>query len=196
MRPRVRRHARILVICLAWTAIAAGQEKSLDRLSEEHRSWLRRDVKYIITDREKDVFLSLETLEERGRFIEAFWRRRDPSPAAGANEFKEEHYQRIEYANKFLGRGTFREGWETDRGRYYIMLGEPRSIQRFAGHHTIFDSELWMYEGDVRLGLPRRSRSTWPSLLRGVLRSCEPSPPSYRGERLRRRARRCCTALG
>lgn len=154
MKERVRRTAWALVICLASATIAAGQEKLLERLREEHRLWLEQDVHYIITDRERDIFLSLETLEERGRFIEAFWRRRDPSAATPTNEFKEEHYRRIEHANKILGRGTHLEGWRTDRGRYYIILGEPRSIERFGGHPDIYDSELWMYDGDTRRGLP------------------------------------------
>ena len=109
---------------------------------------------YIITDREEDVFLSLETLEERTRFIEVFWEKRDPYPATPANEFKDEHYARIEYANQYLGRDTFRAGWRTDRGRYYILLGEPRERHSFDGYNEVVSSELWFYQGDVQKGLP------------------------------------------
>ena len=80
-------------------------------LSPEHQSWLERDVVYIITEREREVFLLLESVDERNRFIEAFWRKRDPNPATPANEFRDEHYRRIEYANSQFGRETFREGW-------------------------------------------------------------------------------------
>jgi GWxTD domain-containing protein len=124
------------------------------KLNEEHRNWLEKDVVYIITDREKDVFLSLETVEERNRFIEAFWRKRDPNPATPENEYKVEHYRRIEHANTFLGRETFREGWRTDRGRYYILLGEPRETQHFDGYAELVSCELWFYQGEPRLGLP------------------------------------------
>src|SRR3990172_11226788 len=82
--------------------VAAGADDRVKKLSEEHRNWLERDVVYIITDREKDVFLSLGTVEERNRFIEAFWRKRDPNPATPANEYKDEHYRRIDHPNTFL----------------------------------------------------------------------------------------------
>ena len=118
--------------CTAIAPAAAGQEElsrgeKIERLREDHREWIEQEVVYIITEREEDVFLSLETLEERNRFIEVFWEKRDPHPATPENEFRDEHYRRIEYANQYLGRDTFRDGWRTDRGRYYIILGEPRS---------------------------------------------------------------------
>jgi GWxTD domain-containing protein len=97
-------------------------------MSEAHRKWIEEEVVYIAADREKEVFRDLQTVEERDRFIEAFWARRDPNPATPANEYREEHYRRIAYANEFLGRDTFRPGFRTDRGRYYILLGEPKTI--------------------------------------------------------------------
>jgi GWxTD domain-containing protein len=149
MRPNT-----LAVFFLALLPVAATADDRLDKLSEAHRSWLERDVVYIITDKERDVFLSLGTVEERDRFIEAFWRKRDPNPATPANEYKDEHYRRIEHANTFLGRETFREGWRTDRGRYYILLGEPRETQRFDGYSELVSCELWFYQGEPRLGLP------------------------------------------
>ncbi len=123
-------------------------------MSDAHRKWIEEEVVYIITDREKEVFLALPTVEERDRFIEAFWSRRDPNPATPANEFREEHYRRVDYANEFLGRDTFRPGWRTDRGRYFILLGEPKTIERFSGGNEIVDSELWFYQGGGARGLP------------------------------------------
>lgn len=131
-----------------------SRDEKLERLREDHRAWLEEEVAYIITDREEDVFLSLETLEERTRFIEVFWGKRDPYPATPENEFKDEHYARVEYANKYLGRDTFREGWRTDRGRYWILLGEPRERHSFDGYNEVVSSELWFYQGDVSKGLP------------------------------------------
>ncbi len=131
-----------------------AKDERLDELSDEHRKWLEEEVVYIITDMEREVFLSIDTLEERQHLIEAFWRKRDPNRAAALNEFKEEHYRRIDYANKFLGRETFRPGWKTDRGRYYIILGEPREIQRFEGYMELLSTHLWFYEGDVSKGIP------------------------------------------
>ncbi len=123
-------------------------------MSDAHRKWIEEEVVYIITDRERDVFRELQTVEERERFIEAFWTRRDPNPATPRNEFREEHYERIDYANRFLGRDTFRPGWRTDRGRYYVLLGEPKTIERFSGGNEIVDSELWFYQGGGDRGLP------------------------------------------
>jgi GWxTD domain-containing protein len=123
-------------------------------MSDAHRKWIEEDVVYIVTDREKEVFRELQTVEERDRFIDAFWTRRDPNPATPVNEFREEHYKRIDYANQFLGRDTFRPGWRTDRGRYYILLGEPKTIERFSGGNEIVDSELWFYQGGGERGLP------------------------------------------
>ncbi len=148
------------VATAALPASAPGQQEELsrgdklERLREDHRKWLEEEVVYIITDQEEDVFLSLETLEERDRFIEVFWEKRDPYPATLENEFREEHYRRLEYANRYLGRETFREGWRTDRGRYYIMLGEPRERHSFDGYNEVVSSELWFYQGDVQKGLP------------------------------------------
>ncbi len=130
----------------------ASADERVDRLTEEHKAWLEREVVYIITEREREVFLTPESVEERNRFIEAFWRKRDPNPATLDNEYKIEHYRRIDYANTHLGRETSREGWRTDRGRYYILLGEPREIQRFDGYGQIVSSHLWFYQGDLRMG--------------------------------------------
>ena len=127
---------------------------ALFQLSDEHRRWIEEEVTYIATDREKEVFPQLQTVEERDRFIDAFWSRRDPNPATPANEYRDEHYRRIDYANQFLGRETFRPGWRTDRGRFYILLGEPKTIERFSGGNEIVDSELWFYQGGGEHGLP------------------------------------------
>ncbi|GMR21965.1 MAG: hypothetical protein BMS9Abin37_0288 [Acidobacteriota bacterium] len=138
----------------SWVPLVALVDERLDRLSDEHKSWLERDVVYIITERERDVFLTLESVDERNRFIEAFWRKRDPNRATPVNEFRQEHYRRLDYANTYLGRETFREGWQTDRGRFYIILGEPREIQRFDGYNGLVSAHLWFYQGERGLAVP------------------------------------------
>jgi len=75
----------------------------------------------------------LNSDKERDLFIEAFWKQRDPTPSTPINEFNEEHYSRIEYANKMFGRETPKPGWKTERGKIYIILGKPMSTQ---GHGT------------------------------------------------------------
>ncbi|MFW6198848.1 MAG: GWxTD domain-containing protein [Acidobacteriota bacterium] len=125
-----------------------------DELSEEYRVWLEEEVRWIITDDERDVFLRLDTDEKRERFIEEFWRQRDPTPGTERNEYRELHYERFEYANDRFGRDTPQPGWRTDRGRIHILLGEPRSISRLPNTQLAYPVELWFYGADPRLGVP------------------------------------------
>lgn len=125
-----------------------------DDLPRRHKKWLEEEVVYIIASLEKEVFLKLETDRERDRFIEAFWKHRDPTPGTPENEVREKHYRRINYANHFFGRGTPKPGWRTDRGRIHIIMGEPNDIQRFEGKTTVYPSEVWFYQGKTNLGLP------------------------------------------
>ena len=141
--------------------VAAAQEELSEKekiaaLPERHRIWLAEEVPYIITDREKRVFLRLTSEQQRSSFVGAFWRKRDLNPSTPENEFKDEHYERLDYVNKWFGRSTFREGWQTDRGRYYILVGPPRSIQNFEARDEIYPTELWFYNNSElkRFGLP------------------------------------------
>ena len=90
-------------------------------MGKTYRKWLDEDVRWIITDEERSAFMQLSNDEERDQFIEAFWQRRDPTPDTEENEFKEEHYRRIAYANEHFAAGI--PGWKTDRGRIYIVFG-------------------------------------------------------------------------
>ena len=104
----------------------ARDKKLRQELESPYRKWLNEDVAYIITDEERAAFKRLQTDEEREQFIENFWLRRDPTPDTVENEFKEEHYRRIAYANEHFASGI--PGWKTDRGRIYIMYGPPDEI--------------------------------------------------------------------
>ena len=129
---------------------------SLEKLNlpEKYKIWLENEVEYIITSLEKEVFLKLHSDRERDLFIEAFWKQRDPTPGTPVNEFKTEHYLRIQYADRYLGRSTPKPGRKTDRGRIYITLGMPDDIQRFEGKTHIYPSEIWFYQGKSDIGLP------------------------------------------
>ena len=124
---------RVLRSCVIAACLVAGASAQAQRGSESKTSHyaerLNRDVVYIITDDERAVFKKLGTPEEKDAFIEQFWLRRDPNPATPENEFKEEHYRRIAYANEHFKSGI--DGWETDRGRFYIMYGPPTSLETF-----------------------------------------------------------------
>jgi GWxTD domain-containing protein len=103
-------------------------------LSNTYKKWLNEDVVYIITPEEKSAFKQLSNDEERDQFIEQFWLRRDPTPDTPENEYKEEHYRRIAYANEHFPAGI--PGWKTDRGRIYIMWGPPDQITSHASGGT------------------------------------------------------------
>jgi len=137
---------------LAGLVLAQGKGKPV--LPEKYKKWLNEEVVYIITSKEKDVFQKLETDRERDIFIEAFWKHRDPTPGTPQNEFKEEHYKRLAYANEYFGRGTPRPGWMTDQGRIYIILGPPQNIEEYDTIQNVYPTKVWFYLGDTTQGLP------------------------------------------
>jgi GWxTD domain-containing protein len=125
-------------------------------LKKAYKDWLEKDVTYIITDEERKAFKKLATDDERERFIEEFWRRRDPDPDTDENEFKEEYYERIAYANEHFASGV--PGWKTDRGRIWIMYGKPNELETHpmggpyerpsyegGGSTTTYPFEIWFY---------------------------------------------------
>jgi len=117
------------------------EEKLRKELETPYRKWMNEDVVYIITDEEKAAFKRLSTDDERQQFIEQFWLRRDPTPDTEENEFKEEHYRRIAYANEHFSSQI--PGWKTDRGRIYITYGPPDEIEDRS--NTPSRSFLWHY---------------------------------------------------
>jgi GWxTD domain-containing protein len=131
---------------------AHGQVRERD-LGQPYREWLNA-VAYIILPAERDVFMKLTTDRDRDLFIAAFWRQRDPTPETPQNEYKDEHLRRFQYANDILGRGTPRDGWRTDQGRIWILLGKPNSVEHFDATLGIHPCQVWYYFGDAAKGLP------------------------------------------
>lgn len=131
-------------------------KKTLKELDNSFKTWLNEDVTYIISPEERTAFLQLETNEEREQFIEQFWLRRSSNPDMPDNDFKEEHYRRIAYANEHFASGI--PGWKTDRGRIYIIWGAPdeieshptggnydRPMEEGGGSTTTYPWERWRY---------------------------------------------------
>ncbi len=127
-----------------------------EKMGKVYKKWLDEDVRWIITDEELSAFKKLATNAERDQFIESFWQRRDPTPDTEENEFKEEHYRRIAYADERFAAGI--RGSRTDRGRIYIMYGKPDSIdahpaggpyqrpqEEGGGSTSTFPFEVWRY---------------------------------------------------
>ena len=160
------RLALIVASALCASPVVLTQEQQQDptskprnvkpELKKAYKDWLDKDVTYIITDEERKAFKKLATDDERERFIEEFWRRRDPDPDTDENEFKEEYYERIAYTNEHFSSGI--PGWKTDRGRIYIMYGKPderethpmggsyeRPSWEGGGSTTTYPFEIWFY---------------------------------------------------
>jgi GWxTD domain-containing protein len=121
-----------------------------------YKHWISDEVPYIITEEEKRTFKGLNTDDEREQFIEAFWERRNPNPGTPENEFKEEYYRRIAYANEHYASGI--PGWKADRGRIYIMYGPADEIdshpsggtyvrpsEEGGGETATYPFETWRY---------------------------------------------------
>src|ERR1700746_3090712 len=134
----------------------ANEKRFKQEVSGAYKKWLSEDVVWIITDEERAAFKQLSNDEERDQFIEAFWQRRDPTPDTIENEYKEEHYRRIAYANEHFPAGI--PGWKTDRGRMYLMYGAPdeidahpsggtyeRPIEEGGGETSTYPFEDWRY---------------------------------------------------
>jgi len=134
----------------------AAQKAVRQELKGAYKTWLTQDVAYIITDEESKAFKSLSNDEERDAFIEQFWLRRNPDPDSPENEFREEHYRRIAYANEHFAAG--KPGWKTDRGQIYIEYGKPDNLESHpdGGQYTrpadegggttvTFPFEIWNY---------------------------------------------------
>jgi len=157
----------LLVLAFGSAAIFAQGDKPTEdittksrvvkpELKDVYKKWLTTDVPYIITGAEKKAFQALQTDEERENFIENFWRRRDPNPDTEENEFREQYYERIAYANEHFTSGI--PGWKTDRGRIYIAWGKPDEIETHpsggaydrpsyegGGSTTTYPFEIWWY---------------------------------------------------
>jgi GWxTD domain-containing protein len=130
--------------------------KQKEELKSVYKKWLNEDVSYIITDEERKAFKALKTDEERDQFIEQFWLRRDPDPDTPENEYKDQYYERIQYANEHYASGI--PGWKTDRGRIYVTFGKPDEIESHpsggtydrpsyegGGSTTTYPFENWWY---------------------------------------------------
>ena len=133
-----------------------AQKAVRQELKGAYKTWLDQDVTYIISDEERKAFKNLSNDEERDAFIEQFWLRRNPNPDSPENEFREEHYRRIAYANEHFAAG--KPGWKTDRGHVYIAFGKPDSIDAHpsggsyqrpmdegGGETSTFPFEVWHY---------------------------------------------------
>jgi len=153
-----------LIVGIVFILAAAGVPASFSQakasggagLAPKYEKWLTEEACYIVTDKEKDVFLKLASDKERDVFIESFWKQRDPNPATPQNEFKDEHYRRLTYANTHFRTETT-PGWKTDVGRAYIVMGDALKPVGWA-------MKMRLIEG-VRTGSSERAKTVTSSYL-------------------------------
>jgi GWxTD domain-containing protein len=151
----MRKRALVLLVVFGLAAgrpLAAQLKVAEKDLAEKYREWLKL-VAYIILPVEREVFMKLSNDRDRDIFVETFWKQRDPTPGTPENEYRDEMIKRFVYVNKFLRRNTAREGWQTDMGRIYMILGPPASKEYF-NNSGIVPCEAWSYYGDTKKGLP------------------------------------------
>ncbi len=150
---KVKASTIIFFIIFITSFVLSGRKIKEENLPEKYRDFLKL-TQYIILPREKEVFMQLTNNRDRDILITTFWKQRDPTLGTPENEYKKEHTKRFLYANRRYGRGTSREGWMTDMGRIYIILGPPVSINRFGATKGIYPTQVWYYYGDRKKGLP------------------------------------------
>jgi GWxTD domain-containing protein len=154
----------VLILCGMVLGFAEPREKqvtltgkhrreAIKKLSPHHKFWFDM-VTHISTREERDVFLRLSNDRDKDMFINAFWLQRDPTPGTPSNEYKTEIEKRFSEANEQFGRTSGRPGWMTDRGKFYMILGKPNSIDRFDSKPGLYPARVWFYYGDKSLGLP------------------------------------------
>jgi GWxTD domain-containing protein len=132
---------------MAWPVMSPSAHAQTNQAQDRWQKWLGEDVPWIITDEERNAFRQLTTDAERAQFIEQFWLKRDPTPLTPENEFRDEYYRRIGFANGRFTSQSGVPGWRTDRGRIYIRFGPPDEIDSHpaanGGQTPAF--ETWRY---------------------------------------------------
>ncbi len=131
--------------------VSFGKEKV--KLEYKYKKFIQ-EVSPIITPTEKKIFYKLKTNKERDEFIKLFWKQRDPTPLTPENEFKEEYYKRLEYVNRIFGSEEGKPGWATERGKFYLLLGPPKTIDRYDGMGRLYPTEVWFYSISPKYGVP------------------------------------------
>jgi GWxTD domain-containing protein len=139
-------------------AQAGAAKKEVDK----YERWLKEEIQLLITPDEEAAFKKLKSDEEKDKFIELFWAKRDPSPMDKANEFKNEWYARLDFVNKTYSKGSVSKGWHTDMGKVYMIFGPPTRIQAaqletkaesMEGGQIMGPPETWVYQPMPALGL-------------------------------------------
>jgi GWxTD domain-containing protein len=134
----------LLVLSACGTALLHAATKTA--LPAKYAVWMNEEVPYIITNAERNAFLALKTDADRDAFIQNFWEIRNPDPNSPTNEFRDEYYRRLAYANDQFGSPGRHDGWRTDRGMVYITLGPPQQLTPYRSSQYLTPLEIWFYQ--------------------------------------------------
>ena len=146
---------------VAFGALVCGAQGAVAERKESLSKWLDGPVHYLVDSAEIKEFKAQKTDKDRADFVERFWRRRDPTPNTLVNEYRQLFWNRVKEANeKFLD--SAKPGWQTDRGKIYILYGPPDEMKEDTYAKATTDA------GDSR-GLIR-----WVYLKPGGRRDVEP----------------------
>lgn len=140
--PKRTAFAACVILLLSICGMSSAQ--TLTNLNSSHNHWLNEEVESIISEEEKNYFLSLEGNKQRDTFISAFWKAHDPTPGTKANEFQVEHYRRLKIAQQRYGTNNI-AGHHSVRGKIYIKLGEPVQVVTFKAPLLVSNLEAWLY---------------------------------------------------
>ena len=138
----------VLVLPLLFVLVSSSLHavNSVKSLAPHYRHWIEEEVPYIIRSDERKEFLALKSDSERDAFIKAFWEARNPDPGSEINEYEEEHYRRLAYANQNFGNIKAQDGWHTDQGRIYIVLGPPEQKASYLAARNVRPMIIWFYQ--------------------------------------------------
>jgi GWxTD domain-containing protein len=173
MSQAARRFAIVVFLLSLSSLIVPAQQRNPEEqprkvkreLKKAYVDWIN-DVDPILTQAEREAWKKLETDDERDKFIEDVWHSRDPDPDTEENEFKQEFYERVAYANEHFSSG--KPGRLTDRGRIYIKFGKPDEVESHpagglyerpsyegGGSTSTYPFEKWFYRyiPNVRSGI-------------------------------------------
>jgi GWxTD domain-containing protein len=134
----------LLVLIASGTGLLRAATKT--SLPSRYAVWLNQEVPYIITNAERSAFLDLKIDADREAFIQNFWTIRNPDPNSPTNEFRDEYYRRLAYANDQFGSPGRHDGWRTDRGMVYITLGPPQQLTPYRASQYLTPLEIWFYQ--------------------------------------------------
>ena len=138
---KIAANSCLVLFVFSLISCGGGPKIKLDPVSKDFYDTAR----LIMTKQESKIFKHLPDKESREEFIDEFWVKRDPDKDTEENEFKEEFFSRIEYANTHFFEGP--PGWKTDRGRMYIYFGPPDRMDQnpMSNIQNLRGWILWVY---------------------------------------------------